>query len=119
MYLSFKSDGAITAAIGDGANDVAMIQQAHVGIGIGGKEGMQAVQSADYAIPQFKMLRRLILVHGYKSFRRMSKLILYSFCKNFALVLPSFWFSFFTMFSGQMLYFDFLFTMYSTNSSHF
>ena len=46
--------GARTLAIGDGANDVSMIQEAHVGIGIFGHEGMQAAMSSDYAIAQFK-----------------------------------------------------------------
>jgi P-type E1-E2 ATPase len=50
-------------AIGDGANDVSMIQAAHVGVGISGNEGMQAVRSADYAIAQFRYLTRLTLIH--------------------------------------------------------
>jgi len=65
--------GVKTLAIGDGANDVAMIQAAHVGIGISGQEGMQAVNASDYAIAQFKYLRRLLLLHGRYNYRRMSK----------------------------------------------
>ena len=53
-----------TLSIGDGANDVNMIQQAHVGIGILGKEGNQASSYADFAIGQFKDLRRLLFWHG-------------------------------------------------------
>ena len=50
----FKSRGPwITLAIGDGANDVSMIMEAHIGVGIKGKEGTQAVRSADFAISQF------------------------------------------------------------------
>ncbi len=54
----------MTLAIGDGANDVGMIQRAQVGVGISGKEGLQAVNAADFAIAQFRFLRRLLLVHG-------------------------------------------------------
>ena len=64
-------EGVKTLAIGDGANDVAMIQAAHVGIGISGQEGMQAVNASDYAIAQFKYLRRLLLLHGRWNYRRM------------------------------------------------
>lgn len=52
-------------AIGDGANDVAMIQAASVGIGITGREGLQAASASDYSIGQFKFLRQLLLVHGF------------------------------------------------------
>ena len=72
----------ITLAIGDGANDVGMISCAHVGIGISGKEGQQAVNSSDIAIAQFRFLQRLLLVHGSLNYRRMSTVILYSFFKN-------------------------------------
>jgi P-type E1-E2 ATPase len=54
----------VCLAIGDGANDVTMIQQAHIGVGISGQEGMQAVQASDYAIGQFEYLEKLLLVHG-------------------------------------------------------
>eukprot|EP01133_Synstelium_polycarpum_P016143 gene16143-19208_t len=106
-------DGAITMAIGDGANDVPMIQKAHVGVGISGREGMQAVLASDFAIANFQMLRRLLLVHGNRSYKRMTKLILYSFSKNVALSISQFWFGFYSAFSGQMIYFDFLFTLYN------
>ncbi|GAM21255.1 hypothetical protein SAMD00019534_044300 [Acytostelium subglobosum LB1] len=106
-------DGAITMAIGDGANDVPMILKAHIGVGISGREGMQAVLASDFAIANFHMLRRLLLVHGNRSYKRITKLILYSFSKNVALSISQFWFGFFSAFSGQMIYFDFLFTLYN------
>ena len=65
----------ITLAIGDGANDVSMIQEAHIGIGVSGNEGMQAVRSADYAIAQFAFLQRLLLVHGFWNYFRVCLLI--------------------------------------------
>eukprot|EP01118_Nematostelium_gracile_P019227 TRINITY_DN8839_c0_g1_i2.p1 TRINITY_DN8839_c0_g1~~TRINITY_DN8839_c0_g1_i2.p1 ORF type:complete len:1148 (-),score=269.15 TRINITY_DN8839_c0_g1_i2:58-3234(-) len=98
------SKGKITLSIGDGANDVPMIQSAHVGVGISGEEGMQAARAADYAIAQFRFLGRLMLVHGRWSYRRTSKVILYSFYKNNLLQFTQFWFSFFNGNSGQTLY---------------
>jgi len=60
-----KANGTwITVSIGDGANDVPMIMEAHIGVGVRGKEGTQAVRSADYAVSQFFYLHRLLLVHG-------------------------------------------------------
>jgi hypothetical protein len=66
-----------TLAIGDGANDVNMIQSANIGIGVRGKEGMQAVLASDYAITRFRFLLPLLLVHGHWNYRRQSKTILY------------------------------------------
>lgn len=84
---------AILLAIGDGANDVSMIQAAHVGVGISGMEGLQAARSADVAIGQFRFLRKLLLVHGAWSYQRISKVILYSFYKNIVLYMTQFWVS--------------------------
>jgi len=94
----------MTLAIGDGGNDVSMIQEAHVGIGVIGKEGMQAVRASDYSIGQFRFLKRLLLVHGRWNYKRISKVILYCFYKNIALVLTLFYFSFFNTNSGTTLY---------------
>jgi len=69
-------------AIGDGANDVNMILKAHVGVGIAGREGLQAARAADYAIGQFKFLKTLLFVHGREAYRKNSTLILYNFFKN-------------------------------------
>jgi phospholipid-transporting ATPase len=90
---------ALLLAVGDGANDVSMIQAAHVGVGISGVEGLQAARSADVAIGQFRYLRKLLLVHGAWSYQRISKVILYSFYKNIALYMTQFWVSFAPPFS--------------------
>lgn len=63
---------AMTLAIGDGANDVAMIQEANIGVGLFGLEGSQAAMSADYAFGQFRFLTRLLLVHGRWSYVRVA-----------------------------------------------
>lgn len=96
--------GAITLAIGDGANDVSMIKEAHVGIGISGEEGLQAARASDYAIAQFRFLSRLLLVHGRHSYHRLAKVILYSFYKNIVLYLTQYWFNLYNGWSGQSLY---------------
>ena len=93
-----------TLAIGDGANDVNMILQAHVGVGILGKEGQQAARSADYAIGQFKFLKTLLFFHGREAYRRNSFMVLYTFYKNFLYVMTQFYFGFYSAFSGQTLY---------------
>ncbi|XP_066872810.1 phospholipid-transporting ATPase IB isoform X3 [Kogia breviceps] len=95
---------AITLAIGDGANDVGMIQTAHVGVGISGNEGMQATNNSDYAIAQFSYLEKLLLVHGAWSYTRVTKCILYCFYKNVVLYIIELWFAFVNGFSGQILF---------------
>ncbi|OQR97796.1 phospholipid-transporting ATPase [Achlya hypogyna] len=97
---------ARTLAIGDGANDVAMIQAAHVGIGISGQEGMQAVNSSDYAIAQFRFLKRLLLVHGRWNYLRISKVVVYMFYKNITLVLAQYWYGFLSGASGSKVYWE-------------
>ncbi|XP_063042011.1 probable phospholipid-transporting ATPase IIB [Engraulis encrasicolus] len=63
-----------TCAIGDGGNDVSMIQAADCGIGIEGKEGKQASLAADFSITQFKHIGRLLMVHGRNSYKRSAAL---------------------------------------------
>ncbi|NXC68510.1 AT8A2 ATPase, partial [Anhinga anhinga] len=99
-----KHVNAITLAIGDGANDVGMIQTAHVGVGISGNEGMQATNCSDYAIAQFSYLEKLLLVHGAWSYNRVTKCILYCFYKNVVLYIIELWFAFVNGFSGQILF---------------
>ncbi|KAL1842730.1 hypothetical protein VTJ49DRAFT_4368 [Mycothermus thermophilus] len=95
---------SILLAIGDGANDVSMIQAAHIGIGISGVEGLQAARSADVSIAQFRYLRKLLLVHGAWSYHRVAKTILFSFYKNITLYLTQFWYTFENVFSGEVIY---------------
>ncbi|PVU87015.1 hypothetical protein BB560_006568 [Smittium megazygosporum] len=103
----------ILLAIGDGANDVSMIQAAHIGVGISGKEGLQAARSSDFAISQFRYLRKLLLVHGSWSYHRLSKMVLYSFYKNIFLYMTQFYFAFYNAFSGQTLIESWTLTGYS------
>lgn len=110
-----KSNGPwVTLAIGDGANDVSMIQEAHIGVGIAGKEGAQAVQASDYAISQFRFLQRLVLVHGRWNYRRVSWFICYYFYKNIVAVFTELSFPFFNGFSGQIYFADWLPQLYNS-----
>lgn len=77
-----KVKKSITLAIGDGANDIAMIQEAHVGIGITGKEGLQAARTSDYSIAQFRFLTKLLLVHGRWNYIRTCKYTVGTFWKE-------------------------------------
>jgi phospholipid-translocating ATPase len=77
-----QAPSAVTLAIGDGANDIAMIQASHVGIGISGREGLQAARISDYSIAQFRFLQRLLFVHGRWNYVRSGKYILGTFWKE-------------------------------------
>ncbi|KAL4578028.1 hypothetical protein LXL04_014143 [Taraxacum kok-saghyz] len=98
MLIKKRTDD-LTLAIGDGANDVSMIQKADVGIGISGQEGRQAVMSSDFAMAQFRFLVPLLLVHGHWNYQRMGYMILYNFYKNAVFVLVLFWYVLFTAFT--------------------
>lgn len=103
----------VTMAVGDGANDVPMIQRAHIGVGIAGEEGQQAADAGDYSLPTFKCLQYLVLVHGRSMNRRIGMLTLYIFYKNVLLVLPQFVYGGYCLFSGQSTYYDSLLQLFN------
>ncbi|XP_056146769.1 probable phospholipid-transporting ATPase IM [Lampris incognitus] len=113
VELVKKYKQAVTLAIGDGANDVSMIKAAHIGVGISGQEGMQAVLSSDYSFAQFRYLQRLLLVHGRWSYLRMCKFLCYFFFKNFTFTFVHFWYAFFCGFSAQTVYDEWFITLYN------
>eukprot|EP00053_Salpingoeca_punica_P020143 m.208889 g.208889 ORF g.208889 m.208889 type:complete len:1180 (-) comp17804_c0_seq1:3407-6946(-) len=90
-----------TLAVGDGANDVSMIQMADVGVGISGREGRQAIMASDFSLPKFRFLARLLLVHGHWSYDRLARMILYFFYKNTVFVFLIYFFQFFCGFSAR------------------
>lgn len=104
MMVKRGVPGVRTLAVGDGANDVAMITAAHIGVGIKGEEGVQAVNASDYAISQFRYLTPLLLKHGRYNYIRMSNLVCYMFYKNILMSLSMFWFNFLCAFSGEKMY---------------
>lgn len=108
-----EGTGKTTLAIGDGANDVGMLQEADIGIGISGVEGMQAVMSSDIAIAQFRFLERLLLVHGHWCYRRISSMICYFFYKNIVFGTTVFLYEGYASFSGQPAYNDWYLSLYN------
>ncbi|KAJ1926427.1 phospholipid transporting ATPase [Tieghemiomyces parasiticus] len=98
-------------AIGDGANDVSMIQEADIGVGIAGEEGLQAVLASDYSIAQFRYLQKLLLVHGRWSYLRVANMILIFFYKNIIFTFALFWYQIYCGFSLTFL-FDYALMMF-------
>merc|ERR550537_1807318 len=96
-----------------------MIQESHVGIGIRGKEGTQAVQASDYAISQFRFLERLLLIHGREGHRRIAIFTCYYFYKNIALCTPDVLWALFNGFSGQIFFPEWLTVMYNAMFTSF
>ncbi|KAI3406706.2 DNF3 [Candida oxycetoniae] len=105
---------AVTLAIGDGANDIAMIQSADIGVGVTGKEGLQAARSADYAIAQFRFLLKLLLVNGRYNYVRTSKFVLCTFYKELIFYLTQCIFQRNTLFSGSSMYESWSLSMFNT-----
>ena len=103
----------ITLSIGDGANDVSMILEADIGIGIYGKEGVRAAQASDFAIHKFKYLWQLVLYHGRYNYIRISELILYFFYKNIIFTIPQLYFAFISDYSAQTYFEDFYISFYN------
>ena len=112
MMKNFDKD-SVTLAVGDGGNDVSMIMEAHIGVGIHGEEGMRAVQSADFAVGEFKILNRLIFFHGRYSYIRNSECILYFFYKNLVFTFVLFLYGFYCNFSGQTIIDDWYISVFN------
>ena len=103
----------VTLAIGDGRNDISMLMEANIGIGIYGEEGTSAAQAADFAIGEFKLLRRLLFFHGKVNSNRISCMIVYFIYKNFIFTMTQFFFAFYNLSSGQTLMDDWYITCYN------
>ncbi|CAL3969263.1 unnamed protein product [Diplocarpon coronariae] len=109
-----KVPKSLTLAIGDGANDIAMITDAHVGIGISGKEGLQAARIADYSIAQFRFLQRLLLVHGHWNYVRTAKYILATFWKELLFYVVQAFYQKWNGYTGTSLYESTSLTVFNT-----
>ncbi|XP_019752668.1 phospholipid-transporting ATPase IC isoform X1 [Hippocampus comes] len=114
VTLVRKHTSSITLSIGDGANDVNMIKTAHVGVGLTGVEGGQAVQSADFSLSRFRFLQRLLLVHGRWSYQRISLFLRYFLFKTCSFALVHLWFGIFNGYSAQSLYETWFIAFYTT-----
>ncbi|KAL7934134.1 hypothetical protein V8C35DRAFT_46671 [Trichoderma chlorosporum] len=104
---------SMTLAIGDGANDIGMIQASHVGIGISGREGLQAARIADYSIAQFRFLQKLLFVHGRWNYIRTSKYVLATFWKETFFFLIQAQFQRLNGFTGTSLYESWSLTLFN------
>ncbi|KAL4891051.1 hypothetical protein BDV59DRAFT_183114 [Aspergillus ambiguus] len=109
-----KVKDSVTLAIGDGANDIAMIQEAHVGIGITGKEGLQAARISDYSIAQFRFLLKLLLVHGRWNYIRACKYTLGTFWKEMLFYLTQALYQRWNGYTGTSLYEPWGLSMFNT-----
>ena len=107
------TNNAITMAIGDGANDVGMITEANVGVGIEGKEGTQAARASDYSIKEFSHLKKLLFFHGRECYRRNCWVILYNFYKNILFVTPMIYSGTISLFSGTTIYDPWIYQFYN------
>jgi len=105
--------GRNTLSIGDGNNDLVMLKDSHVGVGIMGKEGGQAAQAADFAIPQFKCLKNLILLHGRYNFIRYTKIALNSYYKNIVFIFAQYLYNIYSGGSAFPLYNTFTLNYYN------
>ena len=114
VNLIKSTERAVTLAIGDGANDVGMINEANVGVGIQGKEGSQAARASDYAIKEFSHLKKLLFFHGRECYRKNSWVILYNFYKNVLFVSPMICTAFISFFSGMTTYDPFVHQLMNT-----
>lgn len=109
-----KIKGSVTLAIGDGANDIAMIQEAHLGIGIAGKEGLQAARTSDYSIAQFRFLLKLLLVHGRWNYVRICKYLLGTLWKEMLFYLCQALYQRWNGYTGTSLYEPWSLSMFNT-----
>jgi len=109
----------VTLGVGDGANDVAMIKNAHVGVGIQGVEGSQAVNNSDFALTEFCNLADILLVHGRWTYKRIASATCYFFYKSIAFNMTLVWYSITSGFGGNMLYDAWLTTLWSPGFTAF
>nr|XP_058896441.1 probable phospholipid-transporting ATPase IIB isoform X2 [Kogia breviceps] len=114
VKLLRQHTGRRTCAIGDGGNDVSMIQAADCGIGIEGKEGRQASLAADFSVPQFKHIGRLLMVHGRSSYKRSAALSQFVMHRGLIISTMQAVFSSVFYFASVPLYQGFLMVGYAT-----
>ena len=114
MRIVKEQLGQHTLAIGDGANDVSMIQTADIGVGISGQEGMQAVMASDFAVTRFKYIERLLLVHGRNSYKRSASLSQFVIHRGLVITTMQAVFSAVFYFSSVSLYPGLLMVGYAT-----
>ena len=114
MFRKYSPGSARFLAVGDGANDMNMLRLSDVGVGIVGKEGSQAANSADYAVRAFIDVYELMFVHGRSCSFRLSNFVHLFLYKNCALALCQIWFAFYSDFSAQSIFNDWYLLLYNS-----
>ncbi|XP_026359537.2 probable phospholipid-transporting ATPase IIA isoform X3 [Ursus arctos] len=114
VRLLQERTGKLTCAVGDGGNDVSMIQESDCGVGVEGKEGKQASLAADFSVTQFKHLGRLLMVHGRNSYKRSAALSQFVIHRSLCISTMQAVFSSVFYFASVPLYQGFLIIGYST-----
>ncbi|KAL7399090.1 hypothetical protein ABVT39_020122 [Epinephelus coioides] len=114
VRLLQERTGKLTCAVGDGGNDVSMIQEADCGVGVEGKEGKQASLAADFSVTQFQHLGRLLMVHGRNSYKRSAALSQFVIHRSLCISAMQAVFSSVFYFASVPLYQGFLTIGYST-----
>ena len=112
--IRLKEKNSVTLAIGDGANDIAMIKEAHVGVGISGREGLEAARTSDYSIAQFRFLLKLLLVHGRWNYVRVCKYTLGTFWKEMLFYLTQASYQMYNGYTGTSFYEPWSLSMFNT-----
>ncbi|KAI4293224.1 phospholipid-translocating ATPase [Pancytospora philotis] len=105
--------GLCTLSIGDGNNDVEMLKDANVGVGIIGKEGTQASLAADFAIPCFRVLQHLLFIHGRYNLMRYAKVAINAYYKNLVFIFIQYFYNFYNAASGKSIYDSFFLNYYN------
>lgn len=103
----------MTLAIGDGANDIGMILEAHVGVGISGREGLQAARISDYSFAQFRFLQKLLFVHGRWNYLRTGRYVLATFWKEIVFYIVQAHFQMYAGYTGTSLYENWSLTVFN------
>jgi len=114
-----EEKGAYTLAIGDGGNDVNMIQSATIGVGVMGQEGAQASQFADYSIPEFRCLHRLLLIHGRGFGKKITQFVGLCMFKNLNYMMVSYIGNLNNGFSGIPSFDLFYWSLYNVMNTNF
>lgn len=104
IVISLQNFGKRVLAIGDGYNDSLMLRASDVGVGIIQSDGSKSFTSCDFAIPAFRSLGRLILVHGHQALHRSVLAVHFSFYKAVMFAVCQSIYQIWTEFSGQSLF---------------
>lgn len=113
IHLVKTHHKVVCLAVGDGSNDVNMLMEANIGVALDSKDSQRAIQSANYVVPEFRHIWKLMFVHGRWNYIRLAELIIFMFYKNMIFTMPQIMFCFLNAYSGQTLFGDWYISMYN------